>query len=208
MAQTPKTPPSVETDKTNGTADQPGLTAAQAQQVVELRGKVREAFGSIAMSMMLLPRYRNQTVADLQHLVLEPLLNDRIAIAYPAGKKAAAQGEDGDSEQAAMIAADMVGFAIWASVSEEVDARIREQISAGTFPVRLKADEWTGGDHHWILDIVAPTKAAAAKVLQNFGQLTAKDGTPKEGLKLHPQVARMLDEETLVKMGAKRVGDV
>jgi len=35
--------------------------------------------------MMMLPRYRHQTLGDLQHFLLEPLIRDRIAIAYPAG---------------------------------------------------------------------------------------------------------------------------
>ena len=49
--------------------------------------------------------------------MLEPLIRDRIAMAYP-GKAEDATG-------------DMVGFAIWASVSDEVDAKIRELIKAG-----------------------------------------------------------------------------
>ena len=39
---------------------------------------------------------------------------------------------------------------IWASVSDDVDAKIREQIQARTFTVRLKADDWASGDRHGI----------------------------------------------------------
>jgi cytolysin-activating lysine-acyltransferase len=35
------------------------------------------------------PRYRHGSVADLQHLVLEPLMRDRIAIAPPSGSDGA-----------------------------------------------------------------------------------------------------------------------
>lgn len=83
-----------------------------------LRAQVRESFGKVVMAMMALPRYRHQTLADLQHLVLDPQIRDRQAIAYPADK------ERGDL-------ADITGLAIWASVSEEVDAKIREQIRNG-----------------------------------------------------------------------------
>jgi cytolysin-activating lysine-acyltransferase len=48
---------------------------------------VRESFGKIAMAMMLLPRYRNQTLADLQHLILDPLVRDRVAMVYPSSDK-------------------------------------------------------------------------------------------------------------------------
>ena len=95
--------------------------------------------------------------------------------------------------------ADMVGFAIWASVFDECDARIRDQIKAGTYPVRLKADDWTSGDNHWVLDIVTPDEAQAAKVLANFGQL-AKGGS----LKLHAAVARGLPDEVLERMGEEK----
>src|SRR5262245_45631296 len=80
-----------------------------AKKTAALRSQVRESFGKIVMAMMMLPRYRHQTIGDLQHLVLEPLICDRIATAYP-----------GDKERSA--ATDIAGLAIWASVSVEVDA--------------------------------------------------------------------------------------
>ncbi|MEM7242961.1 MAG: hypothetical protein AAF429_12315 [Pseudomonadota bacterium] len=83
------------------------------------------------MAMMALPRYRHQALGDLNHLILEPPIRDRIAIAMPPKEK-----QD--------PLKDLAGFAIWARVSDEVDAKIREQIKAGVFPVRLKADEWKG----------------------------------------------------------------
>lgn len=138
--------------------------------------------------MMMLPRYRNQTLGDLQHLVLEPLIRDRVAIAYPGSAK-----DD--------VLADMTGFAIWASVSEEADKRIREQIQAGTFPVRLKADDWNSGDINWLLDVVAPNPRTTASVIANFRQVV-KEGS----LRLHPLVTRLVDEETLKKMGAEKIG--
>lgn len=65
----------------------------------------------------------------MQTIFSEPLIRDRIAIAYPP--------KDDDKPLS-----DMAGMAIWASVSEGVDAKIREQIKAGVFPVRLNADDW------------------------------------------------------------------
>ena len=53
-------------------------------RIASLRSHVRESFGKVVMAMMMLPRYRQQTLADLQHLVLEPLIRDRIAIAQRA----------------------------------------------------------------------------------------------------------------------------
>lgn len=158
------------------------------KKVASLRSHVRESFGQIAMAMMMLPRYRHQTLSDLQHLILEPLIRDRIAIAYPGNR-------DEDP------LADSLGVAIWASVSEEADVRIRDQIKAGTFPIRLKAEDWNAGDIHWLLDVIAPDTKTTANVIANFRQVV-KDGS----LRLHPIITRLVDAETLKKMGAERLG--
>ncbi len=158
-----------------------------APHIAKVRAHVRESFGSIVMSMMLLPRYRNQTVGDLQHLVLEPLIRDRVALAYP-----------GDKDKNEL--ADIAGMAIWASVSEVVDQRIREQIKAGSFPLRLKPEDWNSGDINWLLDVIAPNAKATTSVLANFGKVV-KGGN----LRLHPLIAKLVDAETLQKLGAQKM---
>ncbi|MEZ9527129.1 toxin-activating lysine-acyltransferase [Enterovibrio norvegicus] len=157
------------------------------EKVEEVRSKIRESFGKVAMTMMAMPRYRHHTIADLQHLVLDPLVQNRVALAYPGEKKE-------DELQ------DLVGMAIWASVSEDVDLKIREQIKAGAFPIRLKPEEWTSGDINWLLDVIAPNQEAIAKVIRNFKQVV------KEGdLKIHPLVAKLIDKSKLEEMGAMPV---
>lgn len=167
--------------------ENPQLDPEIVKKVAAVRSHVRESFGKIVMAMMMLPRYRHQSLADLQHLVLEPLIRDRIAIAYP--------GTTADDQ-----IADIAGVAIWASVSEEVDAAIREQIKAGTFPLKLKAEDWASGNINWLIDVIAPNQRATASVIANFKQVV-KEG----GLRLHPIITRLVDAETLEKMGAERM---
>ena len=159
-----------------------------AAKIAAVRTHIRESFGKVVMAMMMLPRYRSQTLADLQHLVLEPLMRDRVAIAYPGGDKAGPL-------------ADVAGLAIWASVSEEIDTKIREQVQAGTFPIRLKAEDWNSGDINWLLDVIAPDQRTTANVIANFKQVV-KEGS----LRLHPIVTRLVDAETLQKLGAEKMG--
>lgn len=168
----------------SNSADTKPDDAELARKVAQVRAQVRESFGKIAMAMMALPRYRTQNIGDLQHLVLDPLVRDRVAIAYPQG------GKLGQS--------DISGLAIWASVSEEVDVKIREQIAAGVFPVRLKSEDWSSGSINWLLDVIASDQKATTSVLANFKQVV-KDGD----LRLHPLITRLVDKETLEKMGAK-----
>ncbi len=132
------------------------------------------------------PHHRHPSVGDLQHLLLEPLIRDRVAIACRP-------------KQENDPLADLAGVAIRASVSEEVDAKIREQIKAGVFPIRLKSDEWTSGEINWLLDVIAPDRKSTASVIANFKQVV------KEGdLRLHPLVTQLVDKEVLEKMGARR----
>jgi len=158
-----------------------------AKKLATVRSQVRESFGKVVMALMMTPRYRSQTLGDLQHLVLEPLIRDRVAIAYP-----------GNPDDAAL--ADMAGFAIWASVSDDVDQRIREQVANGVFPIRLRPEDWTSGKNYWLFDVIAADRRATTSVLANFKQVV-KEGS----LKLHPLIARLIDAETLTKMGAHKV---
>lgn len=190
----PAADPTAAADAAAGATAAPGqpqqLDPEVVRKLAAVRSQVREAFGKVVMALMMIPRYRSQTLGDLQHLVLEPLIRDRVAIAYP--------GEPADG-----ALADMTGFAFWANVSEDVDARIREQISAGVFPVRLKPEDWTSGSINWLLDVIAPDKRATASVIANFKQVV-KEGS----LRLHPLINRLVEEDTLRKMGAEKLGNV
>jgi hemolysin-activating ACP:hemolysin acyltransferase len=156
-------------------------------KIVELRNRVRLNLGQVVLIMMNLPRYRHQALADLTHLVLDPMMRDRLAIAR--------RGVEGQGEE------DVAGIAIWASVSEAVDAKITEQVKAGVFPVRLANEDWASGDKVWLLDVIAGDRKAATAVLANFRQLSGE-----RDVKIHPIVARLVDKEILGKMKARAVG--
>lgn len=182
--------------KTNGAAssvadadapEQPRLDAQAMARIAEFRSRIYETFGKVSMALMATPRYRSLPIGDLRHVVLEPLMQDRIAIAQP-------KTDDGPAAEA------LAGIAIWASVNEATDARIREQIRNKVFPVRLSGDEWTNGEINWLLDVIAPNQRLATAVIANFKQITkGKD------LRLHPMIARLVEPEALAKMGAQRL---
>ena len=172
--------------KTDATEAQQ-LDPAVLEKISEIRSKVNETFGQVALAMMAIPRYRHQSVGDLNHILLEPLIRDRVAIAN-------------SSKTDDPTKAPLAGVAIWASVSDEVDTKIREQIKAGVFPIRLKGDEWNSGTNNWLLDIIAPNQQLTTAVIGNFKQVI------KEGdLKIHPLITRLVDPEALQKMGAAPV---
>jgi hemolysin-activating ACP:hemolysin acyltransferase len=162
----------------------PDVDPAVMERVGKLRSHLRETFGQVVMAMMGLPRYRHQSVMDLGHIVLEPLIRDRIAVAHSSKES---------------TANDVAGIALWASVSEEVDARIVEQIKAGVFPIRLKSEDWNSGKINWLLDVLATDRETTGMVLGNFKQVV------KEGeLKVHPIISRLVDKSMLDKMTQHR----
>ncbi|CAN7201209.1 toxin-activating lysine-acyltransferase [Bradyrhizobium sp. LjRoot220] len=156
-------------------------------QITAFKTRIQASVGEVVLAMLNLPRYRNQTLADVMHLVVEPMTRDRIAIAKSGG--------EGKMEETA-------GIAIWASVSEEVDAKIREQIQARVFPVRLKAEDWNSGETYWLLDVIAPSQKVATAVLANFKQVV-KD----KPVRIHPIVTQLVDPAVLEKMKVRPVGD-
>lgn len=172
-------------------ASPPADKKAAERQIADIRARLHAAAGQIVLAMSAVPRYRHQSLADLQSLVIDPLMRDRIAIASVAPAKGDIEG---DEPQAG---AQMAGVAIWASVSDEVDAKIREQIKAGVFPIRLKPEDWASGDKAWLLDVIAPSQKLASAVLANFSQVV------KQGdVRIHPIVGRMVDPELLKRLVA------
>lgn len=164
------------------------LSPEMIGKIETIRNRIQSGVGQVAMAMAVLPRYRNLPFSDLMPLVLDPLMRDRIAIASTTPP-------DGKSLQAP------VGIAIWASVSAEVDARIREQISAGVFPIRLRSEDWASGEINWLLDVIAPTEKLAGSVIANFKQVI------KQGeLRIHPMIRRLVDADQLRSMGAVALG--
>lgn len=66
-------------DRANGANGEGASADAEAlKKIAALRSQVRESFGQVVMAMMALPRYRHQSIADLQHLVIDPLIRDQV----------------------------------------------------------------------------------------------------------------------------------
>ena len=168
-------------------SDMPSIVTSQSptadtlQKLAETKQKIQSTFGQIVLAMCVVPRYRNLLLSELQQLVLDPLSHDKIVLALP-----------GNPQNDPTIAAAPATIAIWASVSEAVDKRIREQTAAGVFPVRLRPEDWSSGEIVWLLDVIAPSEKMATEVLKSFRQVTKKDA-----LNVHPVVTRLVDQKIL-----------
>jgi cytolysin-activating lysine-acyltransferase len=142
---------------------------------------------------MDLPRYKHISLADFSHLVINPLLRNRVAIAH---KSVTENGQTKVDEES------IAGIAIWATVSPAVDAKIAEQTKAGVFPLRLAPEDWTSGDMPWLLDVIAADRTQATSVLANFRQVVGD-----KPIKIHPMVARLIDPAVLEKLKGAMAAD-
>ena len=161
-------------------------TQDMAARIGEMRSQIQLSVGQIVLALMDLPRYKHQSLGDLGHLIIHPLVRNRVAIAHKSNTENGAAKVDEET---------IAGIAIWATVSPAVDAKIAEQIKAGVFPVRLAPEDWISGDLPWLLDVIAGDRQQATSVLANFRQLVGD-----KAIKIHPLVGRLIDPAVMEKL--------
>jgi hemolysin-activating ACP:hemolysin acyltransferase len=98
------------------------------------------------------PHYKHHTLADLEWLVLPPLLTGQFSVAEAGPKEGGARFP--------------VAVVLWASVSVDVDKRLTENPAA---PIRLRPDEWRSGDILWLVDAVGDGRVVAP-LLKRLGE--------------------------------------
>ena len=130
-------PASPEAGETAGT---PSATDATLQARRAYGAKMMAAsFGEIVTVLMRSASYRHFSLADLEWLVVPPVITQQFVLAEARRKE-----ED--------IPAP-IAVALWARVSPEVDSKL-SSIASG--PLRLRPDEWRSGDIFWLIEAVGP----------------------------------------------------
>ena len=156
---------------------------SQGQRDRGAQARFHELFGMVSIVAMHAPHYQQIPFGEIGRLLGEPLKRNRVALAFQANDEPPHRRS-------------LAGVAIWASVSEAVDASIRAQIADGVFPVRLAPDDWASGEINWLLDVIAPSRDAGTKVLANLSQVITGPT-----LHIHPVVRRLVDVGALEKIG-------
>jgi hemolysin-activating ACP:hemolysin acyltransferase len=95
------------------------------------------SIGEIVTVFSRSPAHKHYSLADIEWMVLP---------AVAAGQFYVVEAADKERGFRAPIA-----VATWAFVSEEVDRRLRGDLSR---PIRLRPDEWKSGEIGWIVDLV------------------------------------------------------
>jgi cytolysin-activating lysine-acyltransferase len=126
---------------------------------------VRLASASVADAiglMMRSERHRHYSLADLEWLILPPLMLNQVMFAYARPQLPAEKAE-------AVAKAGVVGelppmpvaMVTWALVSPEVAAKLDAQKKAGV-PFRLAPHEWKSGGNRHVIDAVGNQKTCGS----------------------------------------------
>jgi cytolysin-activating lysine-acyltransferase len=87
------------------------------------------------------PGHKHHSLADIEWMVLPAVLTGQFYVAEAASK------EQGFRAPVACVT--------WASVSDEVDQRLREDAAR---KIRLRPDEWKSGEHLWLVDMAGDAR--------------------------------------------------
>ena len=115
--------------------------------------------GDVVSLLARSPKYKHHTLADLEWLVTPGLASGQFQIAEGLVTSSGARLP--------------MGLVLWASVSQEVEARLRA--NAGK-PQRLRPDEWKSGDTAWLL-LAAGEPKAVQGLLRSLADKQFKDRT-------------------------------
>ena len=129
-------------------------TDADEGNIDNLRATLRAAnFGELMSVLLQSEHHRGVTLGTLSRQLVPAFLSDQYVLARAVPDSPGAPGTP-------------IGFAIWASVSDDVAARV---LADGARSVRLAPQEWTSGNNVIILDIVA-APVVAKEIMKKIGE--------------------------------------
>ena len=117
-----------------------------------------QGFASVVAVLMRDPGFRNLRLADLEWLVLPPLLSGQWRLGQSRSTPDPAKPVAGGPQDAAKANMPVVptAVALWASVSPEIDRRLSSNLDK---PLLLKPHEWATGDILWLVAAAGDARA-------------------------------------------------
>jgi cytolysin-activating lysine-acyltransferase len=115
-----------------------------------------QTFAQIVAVLMRDPGYKNLRVADLEWLVLPPVMAGQYRLAH--GTR---QPEGGKEQQGGVFVP--VAVVLWARVSPHIDKALSENLDK---QVRLRPNDWASGDIVWLMAAAGHPRAVPEFVKQ------------------------------------------
>jgi len=117
--------------------------------------RVAQSFAQVVAVLMRDPNFKKLPLADLEWLVLPPLMAGQFRLAHMQTQ------QPGNDKESGMLVP--VGVALWARVSPAIDKRLSENLDEA---VRLQPNEWASGDKWWLMVAAGDPRTVPAFVQQ------------------------------------------
>lgn len=138
--------------------------AGTRKEYAEPPSQLGVSFAQIVAVLMRDAYYKNLKIADLEPLVLPPVMAGQFKLAHGTRRS------DGSKEEQRSMAFP-VGVALWARVSPAVDKALSENLDR---QVWLRTPEWTSGDILWLMAVAGHARTMPA-FLNQLAETTFKD---------------------------------
>ena len=119
----------------------------------------------IVAVLMLDANFRSLTLADLEWLVLPPVMVGQFGLAHAPMAPSQAKSNPGAKTQEGSTMVP-VAVALWARVSDNIDKALSANLDK---PLRLKAGDWVSGNNLWLM-AVAGDRRAVTKFLDQLSE--------------------------------------
>lgn len=139
---------------------------------------VSHMLGEVTWLLTQIPTHKHVRLADMEWMILPALMLEqyRVFRASPSdlaggqGASGAAQvqgsnGARGGAGASQKKQSQPIGYAVWALLSEEAEAKLLAGAETGTGG-RLRPDEWKSGDRLWLVDMVVPKDNKAGDIMK------------------------------------------
>jgi len=155
----------------NGASKGPAAAKATVRPRDARQTRLAQSFAQIVAVLMRDANFRKMRLADLEWLVLPPVMAGQFKLAQapsPVGRaKGQEGGQKGGQEGGVLVP---VAVALWARVSPQIDKTLSENLDK---PVRLRPNEWASGDNVWLI-AVAGDQRAVPRFLEELGRTEFK----------------------------------
>ena len=127
-------------------APKPAFRPRDARQI-----RLAQTFAQTVAALIRDPKFRKLPIADLEWLVLPPLMAGQCRLAHLQAPQPGAGQEQG------MLVP--VAVALWARVSPGIDKALSENLDK---PAQLRPNEWASGDILWLMVAAGDPRAVPA----------------------------------------------
>lgn len=148
----------------NGSTPRPATAAQEKKPVTRPRdarqARFAQSFAQIVAVLMRDPNFRNMRLADLQWLVLPPVMAGQFRLAQvpmpqdTKGQEAGKAPQGAKAQEGGILVP--IAVALWARVSPDIDKGLSESLDK---EVRLRPNQWASGNIVWLTAVAGDPRA-------------------------------------------------